>query len=248
VAVRVFESEAEQQRAMWAGTRRLLLLTIPPPLKAIVGRLPNRARLAFGRSAYGKPAELLGDCVTVAADQLIERAGGPAWDQEGFARLRDEVRGELVATVEATVEQVTRILEAAAAVERRLSGSGSGGLGLLPSLTDVRAQLGELVYPGFVTATGWARLPDVERYLTAIQVRLDKLPVNPARDAERLRRVQQVEHAYQELAEELGDGEEVRRIWWMIQELRVSLFATTMRTAYPVSEQRIYRAMDELAA
>jgi ATP-dependent helicase HrpA len=101
------------------------------------------------------------------------------------------------------------------------------------------------VFNGFVTATGYPRLSDVARYLTAILRRLDKLAERPARDADWTYAVQGVWEAYEEARTQLGDDPKLEDVRWMIEELRVSYFAQTLKTAYPVSEKRIYRAIDE---
>jgi ATP-dependent helicase HrpA len=114
------------------------------------------------------------------------------------------------------------------------------------SVADMRAQREALVFKGFVTATGHAHLSDVERYLNGILRRLDKLPERPARDADWTYAVQGVWEAYEEALGQLGqDDPALREVRWMIEELRISYFAQTLRTAYPVSEKRIYRAIDE---
>jgi ATP-dependent helicase HrpA len=102
------------------------------------------------------------------------------------------------------------------------------------------------VYRGFVTDTGWERLPDVVRYLQAMQRRLDKLPQDPMRDRDRMRTVQEVQREYEDLTARMSDGNELREIRWMIEELRVGLFAQALGTAYPISDVRIYRAIDAL--
>ena len=144
---------------------------------------------------------------------------------------------------------VQRVLGAAYAVEKRL-GSTSNPL-VIAALADIRAQLGGLVYPGFVATTGAARLPDLLRYLKAIEQRLDRLPGNPHRDRQSMATVQEIQREYRELFDRLRGGgprvAELTRIRWMIEELRVSYFAQGLGTPYPVSDVRIYRAMDELA-
>jgi len=110
------------------------------------------------------------------------------------------------------------------------------------------AQLASLVAPGFVTATGAARLPELARYLRAIERRLDKLPADPVRDRDWMDRVRLVTAAYRGLRDDVGDDRELERIRWMIEELRVSYFAQELRTPYPVSDQRIYQAMNELSS
>ncbi|MGK5522169.1 ATP-dependent RNA helicase HrpA [Micromonospora sp. URMC 107] len=247
VGVKVFDSPAEQEAAHWAGTRRLLRLTVPSPAKFLQGRLSNEAKLALSRNPHGGVQELISDAAGAAIDKLIGDAGGPAWDAAGFAALRDRVRADLVDVVVEIMDRVRRVLAAAYAVEQRLGATRN--LALVAALADIRAQLGGLVHKGFVTETGYARLPDLLRYLTAIERRLDRLPGNPQRDKQQQDRVAVVQKEYQEMLAALPPSRRqstaVRQIRWMIEELRVNVFAQALGTPYPVSEQRIYRAMDE---
>ncbi|MCZ7424562.1 ATP-dependent RNA helicase HrpA [Micromonospora sp. WMMA1949] len=247
VGVKVFDSAAEQEAAHWAGTRRLLRLTLPSPAKFLQGRLSNEAKLALSRNPHGSVPELIEDAAGAAIDKLIGDAGGPAWDAEGFAALRDTVRADLVDTVVEVMERVRRVLAAGYAVEQRLGATRN--LAVVAALADIRNQLTGLVHKGFVTETGYARLPDLLRYLTAIERRLDRLPGNPQRDKQQQDRVAVVQKEYQDMLAALPPARRqeaaVRQIRWMIEELRVNVFAQALGTPYPVSEQRIYRAMDD---
>jgi ATP-dependent helicase HrpA len=248
VAVKVFETEAEQTEAMRAGTRRLLLLTLPPAARFLQGRLDNRAKLALSRNPYRSIADLLDDCAGAAVDKLVADAGGPAWDKAGFAALREPVRADLVDAVANVVTQVQSVLGTAYDVEQRLSGIRDPAL--LPALTDIRRQLAGLVHVGFVTETGWRQLHHLPRYLKAIAHRLDRLPGTLARDRQLMASVQEIEQEYRELRAEFEVGgpadEGLRQIRWMIEELRVNLFAQALGTAYPISDKRIFKAMDQL--
>jgi len=246
VAVALLPTEAEQQRAMWAGTRRLLLLAVPGLLKSVQRSLDAPARLVLARTPHGSTEALLADCVDCAADALIAACGGPPRDEDGFARLRDRAHGELASAVHAVLAHVQRILTVAHTVEVRLAELTAPVLA--PAVADVRAQLTSLIGPGFVTATGAQRLPDLARYLQAIARRLDKLPRDPDRDRDWMHRIDAVTQAYRQLRDQGGDEPEMQRIRWMIEELRVSYFAQELRTPYPVSDQRIYQAMNELAS
>lgn len=247
VGVKVFDSAAEQEAAHWAGTRRLLRLTLPSPAKLLQGRLSNEAKLALSRNPHGSVPELIEDAAGAAIDKLIGDAGGPAWDAEGFAALRDKVRADLVDTVVEVMERVRRVLASAYAVEQRLGATRN--LAVVAALADIRNQLTGLVHKGFVTETGYARLPDLLRYLTAIERRLERLPGNPQRDKSQQDRVAVVQKEYQDMLAALPPARRqeaaVRQIRWMIEELRVNVFAQALGTPYPVSEQRIYRAMDD---
>jgi ATP-dependent helicase HrpA len=250
VAIEVFPTPGEQRAAMASGTRRLLQLTIGSPVKSVNARLSNEAKLALSRNPYRSAAELLDDCVVCGIDALIAEYGGPAWDEAGFAALRDKVRAGLPEAVYGIVGQVRHILAGAYAVEQRLRGTTS--LPLVPALTDIRGQLSRLVFPGFVSATGARHLAEIPRYLRAIERRLDKLPENPGRDRVQMLTIAAVEQEYTQLEAEQGasgpDAEALHEIRWMIEELRVNAFAQALGTAYPISDKRIYRAMDDLVA
>ncbi|WP_091310389.1 ATP-dependent RNA helicase HrpA [Micromonospora chersina] len=247
VGVKVFDSPAEQEAAHWAGTRRLLRLTVPSPAKFLQGRLSNEAKLALSRNPHGGVPALIEDAAGAAIDKLMADAGGPAWDAEGFAALRDRVRADLVDTVVEVMGRVRQVLAAAYAVEQRLGATRN--LAVVAALADIRNQLGGLVHKGFITEAGYARLPDLLRYLTAIERRLDRLPGNPQRDKQQQDRIAAVQKEYQDLLAALPPAKRqstaARQIRWMIEELRVNVFAQALGTPYPVSEQRIYRAMDE---
>ncbi|AXB44359.1 ATP-dependent helicase [Amycolatopsis albispora] len=246
VAVRMLETPAEQEHSMWLGTRKLLRLNVPSPMKFINRNLGNQAKLVLNRNPHGSVAALLEDCVNCAIDELMAAGGGPTWDEAGFAVLLQRVRAGLNATVVRVLHDVEQVLRAAIDVETRLA--DVRGPALAESLADIREQLGELIFPGFVTATGSARLPDLVRYLRAIERRLDKLPSDPARDVERLREVHWLRDEYKSLVDAQPRGTSsgaLRDVRWMIEELRVSFFAQTLRTAYPVSVKRVLRAMDD---
>ncbi|MEE1790831.1 ATP-dependent RNA helicase HrpA [Streptomyces sp. BE308] len=250
VAVRLFDTEAEQQQAMWRGTRKLILLNIPVnPAKFASDRLTNQQKLALSRNPHGSVQALFEDCATAAADRLIAAHGGPAWDEQAFRRLFDKVRADLVDLTVRTIDQVQQILAAWQACERRLKSTSS--LTLVNNVTDVRDQLARLVPPGFVTATGLRRLPDLMRYLVAVDRRLQQMPTAVQRDTTRMEKVHEMADEYAWLLEQLPQGrpvpQEVLDIRWMIEELRVSYFAHALGTAFPVSDKRIVKAIDAAA-
>lgn len=247
VSVRLFDTEAEQAQAMWKGTRRLIVRNIPVnPAKFASDKLTNAQKLALSANPHGSVQALFEDCATAAADKLIGDFGGPAWDEESYRKLYDKVRAEIVDTTVRTVGQVEQVLAAWQACERRLKATGSPTL--LANLTDVRTQLNALVKPGFVTATGLRRLPDLMRYLVAADRRLQQMPTGVQRDTTRMEKVHEMQDEYAWLLEQLPQGRpipsSVLDIRWMIEELRVSYFAHALGTAYPVSDKRIVKAID----
>ncbi|MFJ5111172.1 ATP-dependent RNA helicase HrpA [Streptomyces sp. NPDC088551] len=250
VAVRLFDTEAEQRQAMWAGTRRLILLNIPVnPAKFASDKLTNQQKLALSRNPHGSIQALFDDCAMAAADKLIADHGGPAWDEESFRKLYDRVRADLVDATVRTIGQVQQILAAWQACERRLKATGS--LTLVTNVQDVRDQLAALVPAGFVTRTGLRRLPDLMRYLVAADRRLQQMPTSVQRDTTRMEKVHEMQDEYAWLLEQLPRGrpvpQQVLDIRWMIEELRVSYFAHALGTAQPVSDKRIIKAIDAAA-
>ncbi|MGW3916015.1 ATP-dependent RNA helicase HrpA [Streptomyces sp. NPDC005070] len=250
VSVRLFDTEAEQAEAMWKGTRRLILRNIPVnPGKFASDKLTNAQKLALSANPHGSVQALFDDCAMAAADKLIADFGGPVWDEESYRKLYDKVRAEIVDTTVRTVGQVQQVLAAWQACERRLKGVRSPTL--LANLADVRQQLDALVKPGFVTATGLRRLPDLMRYLVAADRRLQQMPTGVQRDTSRMEKVHEMQDEYAWLLEQLPQGRPVPAsvldIRWMIEELRVSYFAHALGTAYPVSDKRIVKAIDAAA-
>jgi ATP-dependent helicase HrpA len=244
VAVRLLETEAEQAAAMAAGTRRLLLEQLPSPVRYVLGRQTNQAKLTLSRYRHGSATELFADCLAAAADDLIAANGGPAWDEAEFKRLLEAVRGELADATLDVVSRVERVLAVAGEVEGRLAGLTNPAFG--PATADVRAQLDRLVYPGWVTASGRRRLPDLLRYVQAMAQRLDRLPGDLAGDAERMDSLAAVTDAWRQARARHPDDAALAELRWMLEELRVSYFAQSLGTPYPVSEKRVLRAIDRL--
>jgi ATP-dependent helicase HrpA len=249
VGVRLFETESAARTAMWAGTRRLILLGIPSPVKSIAGGLTTRAKLALSHNPHGGVPAMFADCVNCAADFLIGQAGGPARDKAAFERLRNSVRVSLHETTAEVVGRVETVLALGHELSVRLDETRADAV--RGAVDDLRAQLAGLIYAGFVTAAGYRRLPDLARYLRGMERRLSKLPENPARDALSMAVVQRAEQAAQQAIGDLPparrNDDDVRAIRWMLQELRVSLFAQGLGTPTPVSETRIMAAIRRLA-
>ncbi len=251
VGVRLFPTPEEQAVAMRAGTRRLLLLGLPSsPLAALQRLLKTRTKLALTDSPEGSLADLLEDCIAVAVDGLVDQHGGVAWDESSFAALRSAVAGDVVDRSMAVALAVADVLSHRTAISARLDAIVSSPL--LPARLDVRRQLARLIHRGFVVELGSVdRLRDVERYLIAIEHRLDRLPNDPARDAAWMRVVQPLEARFDAIVSRAGGravGPAFEDARWMLEELRVGLFAQTVGTPYRISEARVRRLLDEFDA
>ncbi len=248
VGIKLFETESEQQVAMWQGIRRLLLLNIPSPIKYLHEKLPNKAKLGLYFNPYGKVLDLIDDCIACGVDKLIASYGGVIWQEEQYQKLQEYVRAELNDVVVEIAKQVESILTQVFAINKRLKGRVD--ISVAFALSDIKAQLNQLVFPGFVTSHGWKRLADIPRYLSAIEKRMEKLAIDPNRDRAQMSRVENVILQWQQWLAKLTDKqkqqEEVQNIRWMIEELRVSLFAQQIGTPYPISDKRILQAIESV--
>jgi len=245
VDIRVFPTAAEQSAAMVPGVRRLLRLTVSSPAKSVERSLNPRSRLALSSNPDGTLAALLDDCADAAVGLLAPKA---VWTATEFAALREAVAAKLTPTTLDVVGRVERVLTAAHGAEVAVPDKPTPAQA--DAIADVRAQLDALLPKGFVAVTGVTHLADLTRYLTAIARRMERLPQGLVADRERMDRVFAVQDAYDELLQALSpqrrQGEDVREIARQIQELRVSLWAQQLGTPRPVSEQRIYRAIDAI--
>lgn len=241
VGIKLFETEFEQAVAMQQGLRRLLLLNVPSPIKYLHEKLPNKAKLGLYFTPFGRVLDLIDDCIACAVDKLIADFGGFVWDEAGFEKLRDFVRENLNEVTVDIAQKVEQILSLNHALNQRLKGKMDFTMAF--AFSDIKAQLGGLIYPGFVQKSGYDRLPDLQRYLQAIDKRIDKLAQDVNRDRAAMLRVEQVQQAYQQLLAKLPKSkpisDEIAEIRYMIEELRVSLFAQQLGTKYQVSDKRI---------
>ncbi len=245
VAVRVLSSPGEQAAAMRAGVRTLLLAAIPTSTRAVTAGLPARDRLALSQNPDGSLDKLVEDCRIAAADELIAKAGGPVRTPAEFDKLVAAVRPQLSTAVVALIRTVVPVLAAAQQARAALSDTLETDIA-----DDVRQQLDDLLFPGFVAEWGRVRLRELPRYLLAAAQRLESLPGSAVRDRQGMVEVDRMLVAYDKLVSALAPGRknarEVTEIWWMIEELRVSLFAQKLGTPYPVSAKRIEKAISTI--
>ncbi|MFJ5955035.1 ATP-dependent RNA helicase HrpA [Paenarthrobacter sp. NPDC092416] len=248
VALRVFQTRPEQEAAMRGGVIRLLALRIPAPDRYVLEHLSNTEKLTFSQNPHGSVSALIADCALAAIDKLTPEA--LPWDKTGFDALYEVVRAELIDTVFTVTAVVERILASTRRIQKQLKSSTS--LPLISALNDMKSQLEQLVFPGFVAQTGYAQLSQLPRYLQAIEKRLEKLPGNVQRDGLNMAMVQALEDDYDDAVSALLPGRragtELTRVRWMIEEFRVSLFAVELGTAYSVSEKRIRTVLNQALA
>ncbi|MEO6199967.1 MAG: ATP-dependent RNA helicase HrpA [Cryobacterium sp.] len=247
VAIRMMSTEAEQARHLPAGVRRLLLLATPSPAAYVQQHLTGAEKLSLATSPYRSTAALFEDCLAASVDDVLFRVkpGGQVFMKAEFDTIRDRVSGVVMDSMFETVGLVARVLAASRTADKLLKASTS--MALLPALSDARQQLDGLVYPGFVSATGLAQLRHLPRYLAGITARTPKLVDNPNRDRVWMNEVQAATAKFTDAGGAIPlpptAPANLVRVRWMIEELRISLFAQELRAAESVSLQRIQKVL-----
>lgn len=247
VAIKLLDNPQQAMQTTRLGLRRLLLLNVPSPVKYLQESLPNKAKLGLYFNPFGRVLELIDDCIAAGVDALIAQHDIPETTAD-FAVLRDRVRAELGDTVVAIALQVEQILTLAHDIQKRLKGKVD--LAHIQSQGDIKQQLAELIFKGFVSRHGAGKLADVLRYLQAMQKRLEKLLVDPQRDRLLMHEYQKAADAYDNLLGKFAGApvlpQQVSAIYWMLQELKVSLHAQQLGTPYPISVKRVLHAVAEV--
>ncbi|MGM7670092.1 ATP-dependent RNA helicase HrpA [Microbacterium sp. A93] len=241
----VFRTEADQQAAHRAGVVNLLLALVPSPRRYVLDHLDQREKLTFTQNPHGSVDEVIADCTRAAVDRLVPES--LPFTEAEFRALFTTVRAELIETVFSVTALVAQVLGSATQVRKELKGSVS--LAMAPALNDIKAQLGQLVFPGFIAATGWAHLQHLPRYLQGMQRRIEKLRAGGQvqRDSRDMAVVQQLEDAFDAAVQQLPAGRAtppaLDGVRWLIEELRISYFAQDLGTAVSVSEKRVRQAL-----
>lgn len=248
VAIKLVERQDEQTKLMQQGIKRLIYLNIPSPVKYLHEKLPNKAKLGLYFNPFGKITDLIDDCIYCGIDYLITKEDGIIFEQAKFLPLLDKIKGQINEVIVAIANQVERILTLNYAISKKLKGRVDLHVAL--SLTDIKQQLSKLIYKGFVADTTYQRLADVYRYLQAIDKRIDKLYSDANKDRLQLPIIERVSKEYMALWQNREqnkiDEQKLIELRWMIEELRVNLFAQQLGTPYPISEKRINQFITEI--
>ena len=247
VAIELLDNPEEASLQSKAGIRKLILLNVPSPLSHVQKNLPNKAKLGLYYNPFGKIADLIHDCINCAVDHILAKSPR-VQSREDYLTQRDIVRANLNDQVVEIAIVVEEILRLANQISKKMKGKMD--LQWINAYADIKAQLDNLIFRGFVTAIGFKRLPNLVRYMKAIERRFEKLVIDPNRDRLNLLELAKVEAAVKDLGKgpgrvSLARQAQIDDIRWMVEEFRVSLFAQNLGTAYPISAKRIYNAISE---
>ncbi|EMU4338915.1 DUF3418 domain-containing protein, partial [Neisseria gonorrhoeae] len=237
IALRLFDTSAAAGHAHRLGVIELMKLQLKEQVKDL-----NKGIQGFTQAAMLLKhinADTLRDDLTQAVcDRAFIGEDKLPRNEKAFKEQIKRARSRLPAVKEA----LSRYLQETAAAYAELNGK----LGKHPLTHLLRLRLQTLLAPGFATRTPWAQWPRLPIYLKAMTLRLEKYSSNPARDAAREADIQELEQMWQEKTDGLAkQGQPVSdglaAFKWMIEELRVSLFAQELKTPYPVSVKRLLK-------
>ena len=247
VAIELFEHESLAEQAMLDGVSRLILLSIPSPVKYLQQKLPNKSKLGLYFNPFGSINDLLDDCIVAGCQFLVNEYGELPRAQQEFEACKEHVRAEIADCVLSAAIKVERVLSLAHDVRKKMKGKMS--LNVVQSHGDIKSQLEAMVFKGFITKAGYQRLDDIARYLTAMERRLEKLQIDPNQDRLKMLEVEKVQKALDAVVALQPKGQPLRKElvqgYWMIEELRVSLFAQNLKTPFPISTKRILNYLKE---
>lgn len=245
VEIEVFDEPEVAAAKHRVGLRRLVALQIKEPLKYLEKNIPDLQKMAVAYMPLGSQEELREQIMDVALDRAFLQEPLPT-DEAGFKARIDEGRPRLNLIAQEVARLAATVLAEYAAAVRKLKDARPPK----DVADDAQAQLQRLVPKRFVVSTPYAQLQHLPRYLKAVVLRLDKLRADPARDAQRLAELRPLEQRYvRRLADLKGQHDaRLQEYRWLLEELRVSLFAQELRTPQPVSVKRLDKAWAQLTS
>lgn len=256
VAIRVLGSEADAASAMRGGLRRLLMLQLGPDLRVLRKDLPELDRMRLQYAKAPQPAGWSSPEATDLADELIAlildltflEDRPPIRNRHTFTSRLEQNRPRLASVARDTRVLTGQILTRYQTIRKRLADITQTHW--MASVMDMSQHLDTLVFRGFLQQVPYPHLKDYPRYLKALENRIKKLSHTAARDRQRVREMAAIHGKWQErstAAHAAGRHDtRLKEIRWMLEELRVSLFAQQIGTAYPVSVKRIEARWREL--
>jgi len=245
VLIEVFDEPDIAASKHRAGLRRLVALQIRDALKYLEKNIPDLQKMSMLFAPLGSADELREQIIDLALDRAFLADPLPT-DAVAFRRRIEEGRGRLTLIANEVARSALLVLTEFAAASRKLKDARAPK----DVADDITAQLSRLCPKRFVLGTPWAQLAHLPRYLKGITMRLDKLRADPARDAARMSELRPIEQRYLRLVAERRGVHDARldEFRWLIEELRISLFAQELRTPQPVSVKRLEKSWQQLNA
>lgn len=248
VSVKLFDTEVAALESHRAGVRRLMRLELKEQMKQLEKGLPGFNQYALLLRNLVSPDDLREDMLTAIADRAFIAEDDLPRTNAGFMSLKQRARTRLPTVIEASTRLVQMIAGEYQALSQKLQN-------LPPAMSRVRQevewQLSELLPKHFMSRTPWDKLQHLPRYLKGMKLRLEKYSGNVERDARHAQTIQQLWQRWHDRVQtKRKAGQEIPPALvdyrWLIEELRVSLFAQELKTPFPVSVKRLDKAWEEI--
>jgi ATP-dependent helicase HrpA len=246
VAIKLFDTESAANEAHRAGVRRLMRFELKEQMKQLEKGLPGFTQYALLLRNILNADDLKEDMLTAIADRAFIGEDELPRSNDEFMKLKVRARTRLPAVTEALVRQV----QAIAAEYQLLVAKQSQMPATVNRLKrDVEQQLNWLIYKNCFSQTPWEHVQHLPRYLKALRMRIEKHPSNPDRDGRNAQAVGVLWDKWQAEVEKRRKADkltpELMEFRWLIEELRVSLFAQELKTPFPVSVKRLEKMWQE---
>jgi ATP-dependent helicase HrpA len=248
VSIKLFDTQAAADASMRGGVVRLMALAMKEQMRQLEKSLPGLMPASLHLRTLMPADELKNDVLAAITDRAFVGEDPLPRSAKEFENLKQRARTRLPVVRDAASRLIVAIAEEWQRTQQRI---GAAAKSAPQAVADIRAQVGRLVYKGFMRATPWERLNDLPRYLKATQMRLDKYPRYFERDAEHAAKVGAIWKCYEERAikfRKAGESDpRLEDFRWRIEELRVSLYAQELKTPYPVSYKRLDKLWAEIS-
>jgi ATP-dependent helicase HrpA len=248
VSLQVFDAPEEARRRHRLGLLRLFMLQFREQRRAFEKSLPNLTQMTLHYMRLGSADQLKQQIVALTFERACLMEPWPAGAEEFHARC-EAARPRLGLLAQEIARLVGQTLAAWQALQKKLSASGKTHAA---AAADIEAQTQRLIHKTFIIDTPFERLQHFPRYLKAVELRLDKLKADPARDARLLADYQtlwtQYERRATQFARQNRHAPELEQFRWLLEELRVSLFAQELKTPAPVSVKRLQKMWEAMTA
>ncbi|MFN5699366.1 MAG: ATP-dependent RNA helicase HrpA, partial [Betaproteobacteria bacterium] len=243
VRIEVFDEPEQAQPVHRQGLRRLIALQIKEPLRYLEKNIPDLQRMAVAYMPLGTEQELREQIIHVALDRAFLGESLPT-DAVSFARTLEQGRPRLSLVAQEVARLAHQVLAEHAAALRKVRDAR------LPKELneDIQTHLQRLLGKRFLFETPWLQLQQLPRYLKAVALRIDKHRADAIRDQQRLAELRPLEQRWLRRLQELKGrrDERLEEFRWLLEELRVSLFAQELRTPQPVSVKRLEKVWAQM--
>jgi ATP-dependent helicase HrpA len=238
----VFDDPAEAARVHRSGMRRLFSLQLKEQIKFLEKNIPGLQQMGMQYMSLGSQEELRDQIIEAGLDRACLQEPLPR-NAEQFSARRDQGKARLGLLVNEIARLAGQVLAEFHALPKKLQGARAHA----QAVADIQSQVQSLVGKRFVADTDQAQLSHYPRYLKAIGVRLDKLRTDPARDAKLMAEWQQAAAPWQRAQKgQAARDPKMQEYRWLLEELRVSLYAQELKTPMPISVKRLQKVWEAL--